>query len=98
MSKFHISTQILQGNALFSGKNYTTEKNFIRPPVATVATNFKSELPQTFVFGTDVLLHLVSLLLFVGYFGVPSNEKYLEKKTIIFTSEEQTKGIKGIGW
>ena len=39
MSKFHISTQILQGNALFSGKNYTTGKNFTRPPVAT---NFKS--------------------------------------------------------
>ena len=42
MSKFHISTQILQGNALFSGKNYTTGKNFTRPPVATVATNFRS--------------------------------------------------------
>ena len=28
--------------ALFSGKNYTAEKNFTRPPVATVATNSKS--------------------------------------------------------
>ena len=26
MSKFHISTQILQGNALFSGKIYTAGK------------------------------------------------------------------------
>ena len=43
MSKFHISTQILQGNALFSGKNYTTGNNFTRPPVATVTTNFKSD-------------------------------------------------------
>ena len=29
-------------NALFSGKIYTADKNFTRPPVATVATNFKS--------------------------------------------------------
>ena len=29
--------------ALFSGKNYTSDKNFTRPPVATVATNSKSE-------------------------------------------------------
>ena len=41
MSKFYISTQILQGKVLFSGKNYTTVSNFTRPPVATVATNFK---------------------------------------------------------
>ena len=44
MSKFHISTQILQGNALFSGKIYTAGIIFTRPPVATVATNFKSGL------------------------------------------------------
>ena len=37
MSKFHISTQTLQGNALFSGKIYCNF--FTRPPVAT---NFKS--------------------------------------------------------
>ena len=41
MSKFHISTQFFQGNALFSGKNYTTGNNFTRLPVATVATNFR---------------------------------------------------------
>ena len=28
--------------ALFSGKIYTADKNFTRPPVATVATNSKS--------------------------------------------------------
>ena len=28
--------------ALFSGKIYTSDKNFTRPPVATVATNSKS--------------------------------------------------------
>ena len=42
MGKFHIYTQILQGNALFSGKIYTAGNIFTRPPVATVATNFKS--------------------------------------------------------
>ena len=44
VSKFHISSQILQGNALLSGKNYTIENNFTRPHVATVATNFKSAI------------------------------------------------------
>ena len=38
-SKFHISTQILRGNTLFSVKIYTAGKFFTRPPVAT---NFKS--------------------------------------------------------
>ena len=39
--KFHISTQILRGNTLFSVKIYTAGKNFT-PPIATVASNFKS--------------------------------------------------------
>ena len=39
MSKFHISTRILQGNALFFGKFYTAGIVFTRPQVAT---NFKS--------------------------------------------------------
>ena len=30
---------------MFSGKNYTADKNFTRPPVAEVATNFKSAAP-----------------------------------------------------
>ena len=51
-------------------------------------------LRQNIVIGTNVLLHLVSFLLFLGYFGVPSIEKYLEKQTIIVTSEEQTNGIR----
>ena len=42
MGKFRIYTQILQGNALFSGKNYMGGNNFTRPPVVMVATNFKS--------------------------------------------------------
>ena len=33
------------GTALFSGKIYTTDKNFTRPPVAAVPTNFKSAAP-----------------------------------------------------
>ena len=32
----------LEKTALFSGKIYTADKNFTRPPVTTVATNFKS--------------------------------------------------------
>ena len=39
MGKFHIHTQILQGNALFSGKIYTNVNVFTRPPVVMVATN-----------------------------------------------------------
>ena len=42
MGKFHILTQILQGNALFTGKIYTAGKTFTRPLVVTVVTNFKS--------------------------------------------------------
>ena len=52
------------------------------------------KMRQTFVLGTNFSLHLVSFLFFLIYFGVPSIEKYLEKKTIIVTSEEQTKGIR----
>ena len=48
MSKFQICTEILQGNLLFSGKNYTTGNNFTRPLVATVVTNFKSVNQQNF--------------------------------------------------
>ena len=40
--KLHTSTLILQEHALFSGKIYTAGKFFTRPPVVTVATNFKS--------------------------------------------------------
>ena len=32
----------MEETALFSGKIYTADKNFTRPPVATVATNSKS--------------------------------------------------------
>ena len=48
MSKFHIFAQILQRNASFSGKIYTGGKNFTRPPVATVVTNFKSDYYGSF--------------------------------------------------
>ena len=40
MSKFHISTQIFQGNELFCGIIFTAQNSFTRPPVAT---NFKSD-------------------------------------------------------
>ena len=42
MGKFHIGTPILQGNALFSGKNYIVGIIFTQPPVVMVAKNFKS--------------------------------------------------------
>ena len=42
MRKFYTSTQILHGNALFSGRIYTSGNFFTRPPVVTVVTNFKS--------------------------------------------------------
>ena len=48
---------------------------------------------QTLVFGTNLLLYLVLFLLFLVFFGVPSIEKYLERKTIVIFSEEQTNGI-----
>ena len=38
-----VNLQNMEETALFSGKIYTADKNFTRPPVATVATNFKSE-------------------------------------------------------
>ena len=46
MGKFYILTQILQGNALFTGKIYTARKIFTRPPVATVVKNFKYVNPM----------------------------------------------------
>ena len=56
--------------------------------------NHGLKMRQAFVLGTNVSLHLVSFLFFLIYFGVPSIEKYLEKKTIIVTFEEQTNGIR----
>ena len=41
--KVFVNLQNVQETALFSGKIYTADKNFTRPPVATVATNSKSE-------------------------------------------------------
>ena len=43
MGKLYIFTKNLQGNALSSGI-YTAGKKITRPPVVTVATNFKSVL------------------------------------------------------
>ena len=39
-----VFAKYVKKTVLFSGKIYTADKNFTRPPVATVATNFKSEL------------------------------------------------------
>ena len=40
--KVFVNLQNVQETALFSGKIYTVDKKFTRPPVATVATNSKS--------------------------------------------------------
>ena len=37
----------IEETVLFYGKIYTADKNFTRPPVATVATNFKSAWPKS---------------------------------------------------
>ena len=42
MRKFYICTQILHGNALFSGRIYTSGNFFTRLPVVTVVSSFKS--------------------------------------------------------
>ena len=42
-----VNLQNMWEAALFSGKNYTTDKNFTRPPVTAVAANFKSEINQS---------------------------------------------------
>ena len=48
---------------------------------------------QTLVSGTNILLHLLLFLFFLTFFGVPSIEKYLARKTIVIFSEEHTNGI-----
>ena len=48
----------MEETALFSGKIYTADKNFTRPPVATVATNFKS--------GMVMVMLMVSFLLYIS--------------------------------
>ena len=58
MGKFRIYTQILQGNALFSGKNYTVGNIFTRPPVVTVATNFKSVMTMTLTIMLTMMIML----------------------------------------
>ena len=42
MIEYHISTQVLHGNALFSGKIYTTGQKFYTTAVVTVVTNINS--------------------------------------------------------
>ena len=58
MSKFHISTQILQGNALFSRKIYTPGKYFTRMLVVTVATNFKSGFKELAKLCLSLKVHI----------------------------------------
>ena len=46
--------------ALFSGKIYTSDKNFTRPPVATVATNSKSADANLIFFEIEFVLALLA--------------------------------------
>ena len=41
----------------------------------------------------NVVLQLLLFILFLVFFGIPSVEKYLEKQTVLITSEEITNGI-----
>ena len=41
----------------------------------------------------NVILHLILFFVFMIYFGKPSVDKYLDKKTIVITTEEFTNGI-----
>ena len=43
MKKVSVNLQNIEETVLFSGKIYTDDKTFTRPPVATVATNSKSD-------------------------------------------------------
>ena len=52
-----------------------------------------SKCCQTLVFATNLLLYLLLFSFFLTFFGVPSIEKYLARKTIVILSEEQTNGI-----
>ena len=45
-------------------------------------------------FWTNSILQIILFVLFLIFFGIPSVEKYLEKQTIVISSEEQTNGIK----
>ena len=44
-------------------------------------------------FWTNFILQIILFVLFLIFFGVPSVQKYLEKQTIVISSEEQTNGI-----
>ena len=48
---------------------------------------------HSFLFATNLLLHLLLFFLFLIFFGLPSIEKYLAGKTIVIFSEEETNGI-----
>ena len=48
---------------------------------------------QSLALCFNVILQVLLFLLFLIYFGIPSVEKYLEKQTIVITSEEITNGI-----
>ena len=45
------------------------------------------------VFSVNSILQIVLFVLFLIFFGIPSVEKYLDKQTIVVSSEEQTNGI-----
>ena len=74
MGKSHIHTQILQENALFSGKIYTVGNIFTRPLVMTVATNFKSAYTQTYF---DVIFFKLYFSLIYIFWSSLSDVGYL---------------------
>ena len=57
-----LNLQNIEETALFYGKIYTVDKNFTRPSVATVATNFKSVYPIMYVLSVMMMVMLVVMM------------------------------------
>ena len=53
-----------------------------------------NECCSNVLFGSQSILQIILFVLFLIFFGVPSVEKYLEKQTIVISSEEQIFGAK----
>ena len=52
-----------------------------------------SRMRKPLRFYSDLSFQLLLFILFLTFFGIPSIKKYLEKETIVISSEEETNGI-----
>ena len=62
-------------------------------PKAMVRRGKFHDCPSSLAFWTNSILQIILFVLFLVFFGVPSIEKFLEKQTIVISSEEETNGI-----